>query len=56
MHNRRGNFSFSMKRQGDLSTPSQQPKSFSLNSVPPPSSLYSGGKGYVKPKKCSSEN
>lgn len=64
MSGNRGNFSFSMRRQGQLSASfpnasggrpgqqqqqQQQQKSFSLNAVPPPSSLCGRG-GYAPAK------
>ncbi|KXJ79862.1 ATP-dependent RNA helicase DDX42 [Aedes albopictus] len=58
MSGNRGNFSFSMRRQGLLSgsfrpagqQQAQQQKSFSLNAVPPPSSLTGRGHGYAPPR------
>ncbi|XP_055631802.1 ATP-dependent RNA helicase DDX42 [Toxorhynchites rutilus septentrionalis] len=62
----RGNFSFSLRRPGQLSgafsgrpqqqqqsqqqQQQQQQKSFSLNAVPPPSSLCGRGSGFAPPK------
>ncbi|XP_055600359.1 ATP-dependent RNA helicase DDX42 [Uranotaenia lowii] len=56
MSGNRGNFSFSMRRPGQLAgamtgrpQQPQQQKSFSLNAVPPPSSLNAGRGGHSKP-------
>ncbi|XP_053684919.1 ATP-dependent RNA helicase DDX42 [Sabethes cyaneus] len=68
MSGNRGNFSFSMRRAGQLAgslggrqqqQQQQQPqaqKNFSLNAVPPPSSLCGRGSGFPPPKSYNQQN